>query len=110
MKYLMTKVMDYSKDYYYAHEADYKNAYDYLLSYGKRCFKTCSIELHQNIAYETIRYYTQVWKQKIDASYVFSSEKLGLTYEMERYFQTHVYKFEKILKEREELMKKWDSQ
>ena len=110
MQYLMTKVMDFSKDYYYAHEADYKNAYDYLLSYGKKWFKASSIELHQNIAYETIRYYTQVRKQKIDASYVFSSEKMGLTYEMERYFQTHVYKFEKILKEREELMKKWDSQ
>ena len=110
MQYLMTKVMDYSKDYYYTHEADYKNAYNYLMSYGKKWFKASSIELHQNIAYETIRYYTQVWKQKIDASYVFSSEKMGLTYEMERYFQTHVYKFEKILKEREELMKKWDSQ
>ena len=110
MQYLMTKVMDYSKDYYYAHEADYKNAYNYLMSYGKKWFKASSIDLHQNIAYETIRYYTQVCKQKIDASYVFSSEKMGLTYEMERYFQTHVYKFEKILKEREELMKKWDSQ
>ena len=110
MQYLMTKVMDYSKDYYYTHEADYKNAYNYLMSYGKKWFKASSIDLHQNIAYETIRYYTQVCKQKIDASYVFSSEKMGLTYEMERYFQTHVYKFEKILKEREELMKKWDSQ
>ena len=110
MQYLMTKVMDYSKDYYYAHEADYKNAYDYLMSYGQKWFKKSSMELHQSIAYETIRYYTQVCKQKIDASYVFSSEKLGLTYEMERYFQTHVYKFQKILKEREELMKKWDSQ
>ena len=110
MQYLMTKVMDYSKDYYYTHEADYKNAYNYLMSYGKKWFKASSIDLHQNIAYETIRYYTQVCKQKIDASYVFSSEKLGLTYEMERYFQTHVYKFQKILKEREELMKKWDSQ
>ena len=110
MQYLMTKVMDYSKDYYYAHEADYKNAYNYLMSYGKKWFKASSIDLHQNIAYETIRYYTQVCKQKIDASYVFSEEKLGLTYEMERYFQTHVYKFQKILKEREELMKKWDSQ
>ena len=110
MQYLMTKVMDYSKDYYYTHEADYKNAYNYLMSYGKKWFKASSIDLHQNIAYETIRYYTQVCKQKIDASYVFSSEKLGLTYEMERYFQTHVYKFQKILKEREELMKKWNSQ
>ena len=110
MKYLMTKVMDYSKDYYYAHEADYKNAYDYLMSYGQKWFKKSSMELHQSIAYETIRYYTQVWKQKIDASYVFSSEKMGLTYEMERFFQAHVYKFEKILEERDELMKKWDSQ
>ena len=73
MQYLMTKVMDYSKDYYYAHEADYKNAYNYLMSYGKKWFTDYNTDLHQNIAYETIRYYTQVFKQKIDASCVFAS-------------------------------------
>ena len=103
MQYLMTKVMDFGKDYYFEHEADYKNAFDWLMAYGEKTYWSYSKEVRENCAYEAIKYITLVYKCKLTPT------KYEFT-DLRNMFRQNILNFQKILKEREELMKKWDSQ
>jgi hypothetical protein len=110
MQYLMTKVMDFGKDYYLAHEADYKTAFDFLMAYGEQKLWSYSKEVRENSAYEAIKYYTVEWKQKLYASYDYAKNERTHGDNLKNHFRQNILNFQKILKEREELMKKWDSQ
>ena len=104
MQYLMIKVMDFAKDLYLEHQADYENAYNYLMNLGHRIYSTESEEALQLAAYEAIKKYT------LNGNVLNAATNVENNILLSNMFKYNTENYRKILEERDELMKKWDSQ
>ncbi len=104
MQYLMIKVMDFAKDLYLEHQADYENAYNYLMDLGHRIYSTESEEALQLAAYEAIKKYT------LNGNVLNAATNVENNILLSNMFKYNTENYRKILEERDELMKKWDSQ
>ena len=104
MQYLMIKVMDFAKDLYLEHQTDYENAYNYLMNLGHRIYSTESEEALQLAAYEAIKKYT------LNGNVLNAATNVENNILLSNMFKYNTENYRKILEERDELMKKWDSQ
>ena len=104
MQYLMIKVMDFAKDLYLEHQADYENAYNYLMNLGHLIYSKESEEALQLAAYEAIKKYT------LNGNVLNAATNVENNILLSNMFKYNTENYRKILEERDELMKKWDSQ
>ena len=104
MQYLMIKVMDFAKDLYLEHQTDYENAYNYLMNLGHRIYSMESEEALQLAAYEAIKKYT------LNGNVLNAATNVENNILLSNMFKYNTENYRKILEERDELMKKWDSQ